>query len=480
VGSRFLTIALALALSCLPCAARSAPVQQQWIVVSNVRFDPLADAALIAQLQAAPPERWRTVFSGPGPQTFAGYASETNYPLLESSLEAMRNAVADPPVVIVAGDLLAAGLHAKFVNDASSHDDASYQAFVDKTVAFLAQEFHAAFPRSLILPVVGANDGYCGLGQSGTNTPFLANAAAAFSAGAGGQDPLGFVTQFRTGGYYDVALPGANARALVVNTTFWSAGFRDACAKQPGKPGDDEFSWLLGRFKADAGSPLWVVGYLPPGIDAAASLATKNVVPYLEERANASYIAALSSQAPPVVMALAGSSHMNSYRIIGPQPSDARTPMLLVPAISPDASNNPAFEVLDVDGAAVTDAQVWVLQDLAEHARDARAVATWRREYDFDAIFGHGPITAEHLSSLQAGLFANDRLRRRYGMYYDSGSGRVPVDDRNWRAYWCAHVALTVTSYAACAMPAIERNLPGHPSPPPLPAPSPSPSPSPH
>jgi hypothetical protein len=127
----------------------------------------------------------------------------------------------------------------------------------------------------------------------------------------------------------------------------------------------------------------------------------------------------------------------------------------------------------------VNDARVWVLHDLAALAKDGKREASWKREYDFDAIFGHGPLTAAHLSDIQQDMFENERVRKRYAEYYDGGSGRVAMPDSDWRAYWCANVALTAVAYGACAMPQIQRNLPPHPSPPPLPTPAPTPSPTP-
>ena len=55
-----------------------------------------------------------------------------------------------------------------------------YDAFVDKTIAFLAAEFNATFPRAQFLITVGNNDGYCGNYMSTPGSPFLAHMAAAW------------------------------------------------------------------------------------------------------------------------------------------------------------------------------------------------------------------------------------------------------------------------------------------------------------
>jgi predicted phosphodiesterase len=464
-------------LAALPAPASAS--DQRWLVVGDVHFDPFADGTIAPKLVSAPVERWRAILADGGPKPFSGYAGDTNYALLESALGAMRNAVDEPQVVIVAGDFLTHDFREKFARASNAHDEASYEAFVDKTIAFLAQEFQLAFPHARILPVIGESDGYCGEFQNGASTAFLAHMSAEWAGSLGASNPQAFMAQFATGGYYDTPLPAGNAHAIVLNDVFWSASFKDACAHPAGDPGSDEFAWLARTMKADAAAPVWIIAHIPPGIDAFATLHSGTVppavVPFLDERAQNTFVNALTSQAPPVVMALAAHTHTDSFRIVASDAGGAQTPMLVVPSLSPAASTNPAFEVLDVDSAtaAVNDLQVWVLHGLADLAKDAKRVASWKREYDFDAIFGHGPITADHLFAIQQAMFSTERVRRRYAAYYDSGSGRVPIDDSNWRAYWCANVALTVTTYTACAMPQIQRQLPPHPAPPPSPSPSP-------
>jgi hypothetical protein len=158
---------------------------------------------------------------------------------------------------------------------------------------------------------------------------------------------------------------------------------------------------------------------------------------------------------------------MDSFRIAGPHPSSPRTPMLVIPAVSPIMGNAPAFSVMSVDGstAQVLDSKVFILSKI-------RGAWTWHREYDFDSIYGRGVIDAAHLWQAQQTIFTDDRVRRRFEEFYQAGDGAAPIDDANWRAYWCANVALTPTQYGACAMPTLEHDFDTHPSPPP-PVPSP-------
>ena len=86
---------------------------------------------------------------------------------------------------------------AKYVPDAPP---GAYDEFVDKTIAFLAAEFNATFPKAQFLITVGNNDGYCGNYMSTPNSPFLAHMAAAWGplVNRNGNAP-NFAAQFSTG-----------------------------------------------------------------------------------------------------------------------------------------------------------------------------------------------------------------------------------------------------------------------------------------
>lgn len=450
---------------------------QPWIVLSDIHFDPFAQPRLVDRLAAAPADRWRAIFATGEATAPSGSGSDTNDALLESTLDGAHDAVTDPRVVIITGDFLAHEFRAKFDRTAKTHDDAAYAAFVDKTIRFLAWELQTAFPRAHLIPVIGNNDGYCGDYESTPRDPFLAHMAADFAASVGAPDPTAFITQFSTGGYYTVPLPVGNAQAIVLNDVFWSTNYKNACGDPKADPGGDELTWLQATQAALApATPVWIIAHIPPGVDVFSTMRAKSgiaPVMFLADRFNGQFLTSLDSRSA-VVMSIAGHTHMNSFRDIGPDPTTPRAPMLIVPAVSPVFGNAPSFAVVDVDTTAawVTDAQVYLLSK----NKDAW---TWHREYDFDSVYGRGTIDAAHLWSAQQAIFGDERVRRRYEEYYQSGGGIAPITDSTWRSYWCANVALTATDFTACAMPQVMHDLPSHPAPPPSISPSPSPAPSP-
>lgn len=472
-----LSIGLLLALAQPQARAATAQPPQPWLILSDIHFDPFTQPRLVDRLAAAPPDRWRAIFASGEATAPSGPGSDTNDALLESTLDGAHAAVPDPRVVIVSGDFLGHEFREKFDHTAKAHDDEAYHVFVDKTIGFLAWELQTAFPRARLLPVIGNNDNYCGDYQSTPNDAFLAHMGADFAASVGARDPSAFTSQFSTGGYYTVPLPVGNAQAIVLNDVFWSTNYKNACGDPKADPGGDELTWLQSVQNAiPSGTPVWVIMHLPPGVDAFSTLRAKSgtaPVTFLADRFNGELLTSLDSRSA-VVMSIAGHTHMNSFRAIGPDASTPRAPMLVVPSVSPIFGNAPSFTVVDVDSSAawVLDQQVYILSKI----KDAW---TWHREYDFDSVYGRGTIDAAHLWSVQQAIFGDERVRRRFEEYYQSGDGVAPFTDETWRAYWCANVALTATEYTACAMPQILHDLPPHPTPPPTPTPSPTPAPSP-
>lgn len=464
--------ALAFALvvaSLLVIPARAADPAQTWLVLSDLHFDPFTQSRLVDRLAAAPPNRWREVFASGEALGPSGAGSDTNFTLLESTIDAARNTAADPRVVVIDGDFLAHYFRQKFDRTARVHDDAAYRAFVDKTMAFLAWEIQTAFPRAQLLPVIGESDGYCGDDASTPRDAFLARTAADWAASVGAQSAQGFIDQFSTGGYYTVPLPIEHAQAIVLNDVFWSARYTNACGNAQDDPGGDEVTWLQHvQASLPAGTPVWTIAHIPPGIDVASNPAA----PFLAPRFNDAFLDALDAGA--TVMAIAAHTHMDSFRIIGPDPSTPRVPMLIVPPVSPVDGGAPAFTVLSVDGrsAVVDDSQVFVLTKIHDEW-------TWHREYDFDSIYGRGPIDALHLWNALQLVLNDDRVRKRFEQFYRPGDGAAPMTELTWHDYWCARVALTPTQFVACAMPLIQHDIGTHPSPPPTPTPTPTPTPIP-
>lgn len=447
--ARVVSVALSALLFLAWTPRADAETTHEWLVVSDIHFDPFADARIVDRLAATPGERWRSVFASDAPQPMSGYGADTNYSLLESALDAMRNAQSEPPAIILTGDFLAHHFREKFNKALPGRDDAAYAAFVDSTIAFLASEFRAAYPHAQFVPAIGNNDSYCGDYQSTPNSPFFAKFAAAWGL------------QANTNGYYTAALPAKNATAVVLNDVFMSAQYTNACGDKNANAGDDELSWLSATLNSLKGQKAWLIMHIPPGVDTFSTLrvpAGSPTVMFLAPKYNDTLIAALSGTQANIVAAFGAHLHMNSYRLIGSEPSRPTIGMLLNPAVSPVFASNPTFTVIRVgdDQGNVQDARYYTIEDITGLSKDARRSGVWHLEYDFAKVYGPGAIDATHLANLQHDIFSDDRLRKSFDAFYDGGSGRAPITDATWRAYWCSNVALTATAFVACASPEVQ------------------------
>ena len=124
----------------------AAPAAGRLLVMSDIHFDPMAEPGLVDRLAAAEPAQWPAIFDRAGDQNPARYGSDTNWLLLRSALQQMKQTLPRPALVPLPGDFLAHRFHHKFDAAASDHSDAAYRRFVRRTMQFLALQFEGDFP----------------------------------------------------------------------------------------------------------------------------------------------------------------------------------------------------------------------------------------------------------------------------------------------------------------------------------------------
>jgi sphingomyelin phosphodiesterase acid-like 3 len=106
-----------------------APGQGQFLILTDIHFDPFADPALVDRLVAAEVDAWPGIFAG-GQQAFAQYGSDANYPLMMSALDAAKELLPQPDFVLYAGDYLVHQFETKF----DTHAGGGPEAFADFVV----------------------------------------------------------------------------------------------------------------------------------------------------------------------------------------------------------------------------------------------------------------------------------------------------------------------------------------------------------
>ncbi|GIH17144.1 hypothetical protein Raf01_53160 [Rugosimonospora africana] len=416
-----------------------------WLALSDVHFDPFAglDTATVDKLATVPPQQWGSILTQ-GPAQPSAYGKDTNYALLSSSLASMGSTVAKPPAVLISGDFLSHAFKDDYHALATDKSQQGYEAFADKTIAFLADEFDATFPKSQFIVALGNNDTTCGDYELTPHSQFLKNFAEAWEplVNRGGRAP-GFAKDFPQLGSYEARTP-TGGHAVVVNDIYWSPNYRNSCGVPGEDPAAEELQWLTttARQLPEDGRS-WLVGHIPFGIDVFSTLSGGSPVGLLDAGNQAQLLSVLRGKAWGLTVF--GHLHMSTYRLaIGQRPA----PAMVVPSISPYFSNNPAYYVL-----RVTPRQTVV--DYTAHALNLHASSpVWSLEYSFDQTYGLSEFDATSLAQLQIELNQNTELRNDYIRFYNSGSGIGGITAATFRAYWCGAVALTAAEYSDCTRPA--------------------------
>src|SRR5271168_648242 len=85
----FRVVTLLAVLISTSAAAQSATSESKnkFLIVSDIHFNPMADATLVAELAAADPGRWKSILQRTSPGSFSPYGQDTNWWLLQSALD---------------------------------------------------------------------------------------------------------------------------------------------------------------------------------------------------------------------------------------------------------------------------------------------------------------------------------------------------------------------------------------------------------
>lgn len=347
---------------------------------------------------------------------------DTNRPLLDSALRAMRQADPNPPVVVMDGDFLAHNFESRLAVP---------------TMQYLARRFNAAFPHAQFVIALGNEDSACRDYGEAPGTSFLTATARAWAplVNRNGAAP-GFMRGFAHDGFYTARLPVAGLQAVVINDIVWSPLFRPCGAADA--VGASMLRQLRTALRARPTERHWVIAHIPPGIDAYSTSYLAHhlaVVPFLEPGPRGSWIALLADPASHVVLSVNAHIHKFAYRIVEAQ---RPIPILLAPAISPIFSNNPAF-------LTATVAPDGVLTNVDDHAF---VNGRWEMIGGL-ATLGVERLTGDALEGLQRRLARDAHLRARFASLYESGAP-PEITSANWRTYWCAATAFSATAFRGC------------------------------
>ena len=344
----------------------------------------------------------------------AGYGTDTNWVLFQSTVDQMRKADPDPQVVILSGDFLA-------------HHFPRSIPLAESEMTAIARAFNAAFPRAQFVIVPGNNDDPCGDYRATPGSAYFKYLAHLWAplVNRNGAAPQ-FERDFGEYGWYTARLPNAHLRLVALDSVYWSLVYRRCGNEHPDAP-QRELQWFSRTLSAlPDQTRAMVVMHIPPGIDPHSTLLAHRLllVPFWRDAFAVSFVRTLTGQHSRIAFAVAGHMHRDDFRLLG------NVPLLAVPSVSPVYDNNPAFLRLDVgrDGT---------LTNYTPYVYDQWSDA-WQSDDSFDSAYGVSGFTASSLASLHARLASDERLRARWALMLMSGSHYREITSGTWRTYWCA------------------------------------------
>jgi len=442
------------------------------LLISDIHFDPFYDGSLFGRLNELPAERWGEVLEGTKPPGINPRGTDTNYPLLKSSLDEARNRLPNPDFILYPGDLMAHEWQTKYDRLApKSHveDPAAYRAFTTKAIRFLAAEFRKRYPETAILPTLGNDDSYCGDYSVEPNGPFLSMFAEVWEPLLGANlDRPACRETFSRGGYYSIPLPGVvKHRLVVLNSIFFSVNFDNACDPVPGTPAIDQLRWFeetVDRAKS-AGETVWLLMHIPPGINSFNTVESMKqggpVVSFWQPELSERFLQLIRRHSNTIRAVFAGHTHMDEFLLI---PNGTGQPLFckIAPAISPIFGNNPGFQVYHYDrgDGRLENYQCYFLPDRREGASQNER---WDLEYEFRSAYGLGAPNSESLGRLVESLAKDGPSRQLYSKFF-SMSGPPEFSAETFEFYRCAMMNLNPAEFLACLrsnpFPKVKRTFP--------------------
>jgi sphingomyelin phosphodiesterase acid-like 3 len=428
-------------------------------MLSDLHFDPFHDPAKIGALRRAPTAEWPAILDQPDSDTQLSSFSElqracsirgadSTWTLVQSSLREASQQPA-PLFITVSGDLLAHGFICRFRHLNPSASEADAAGFAEKTIAFVAQQLHAAFPRSSIYFALGNNDSGCGDYRDDPNSEFLRSVAATFAADVlNPANRASLAANFPHLGDYSVVLPPPfrNARLIVLQNIFESTHYVGCDGRPDNAPAEEQIAWLrrqLTEARA-AGEQVWVMTHIPPGVDIYSTYHRYLFAPgeacnvkqpqmFLSSEALGDTIGDFSDI---IRLAIFAHTHMDEIRLI--QGAEGAVPVKLVPSISPINGNEPAFVVAQVAPDTAT------LKDYEVYSASTAQGTGWALEYRYSEAYGLPDYSAASITTLTTQLIddksGEDKTSRAYERYFLAGGGTFAALglQRLWPEYSCS------------------------------------------
>jgi sphingomyelin phosphodiesterase acid-like 3 len=262
---------------------------------------------------------------------------------------------------------------------------------------------------------------------------------------------------YESAGYYAVtmAAPMKKTRLLVLDDIYLMTHYATCEADEKDQRGaDEQIAWLNNQLDEaqKAGQQVWVMGHLPPTINAYSTLSKGAAI--CSGAQATTYLStdklstSLTTHAGIVRLALFGHTHMDEFALLGSQ--DTGVPVKVIASVTAVSGNTPSFTVGQVQpsNATLTDYSVYL-------ASNQCGVGTqWELEYRFGETYHEPSFTPKSLTELIARFTADAPGTSVESLAYQTHFFKgAPVSELGpfWSGYVCSMNHTTSADFKACA-----------------------------
>jgi hypothetical protein len=420
-----------------------------FLLLSDIHFDPYADAAIMKQLGANPLAACQAAAS----TSFSKLGSATNYPLLKSTLDNVAATAAANHIhfdyAVVTGDLLAHQFDATYKR-CVGRDPEAYRKFAIATIRFVDAMITKALPGVPVFTTLGNNDSDKG-DYAQPSSAFLKDLAQDWSHEWGNIPAAArqraVASLERAGNYAVPNLSVPNDELVILNSNLWVARNFQACSGTDPDPGG-QFEWLTGvlaRLKREQRTATLIMHVLP-GIDALRS-SMGDPQSLWTVPCTLKFIGEMTDFRGVLREIYAGHIHRDDFRILPDRAGKPLLPIHIVSSISPVYFNNPSVEIGWYDKRS---------GDLADYAPLyldlANAKSAWAVEYIFSEAYGRPRPNLAALEDLVREIHQGGPLSgvgKKYADYYNVSVGLF-LTQENWTNYTCTQKEFTPPLFAQC------------------------------
>jgi sphingomyelin phosphodiesterase acid-like 3 len=431
------------------------------VMLSDLHFDPFYDPAKVRELVRSPIQQWPAILSRADSatrlQSFAALqtgcgvrGTDSPWSLLDASLKEARKQQGAPLFVTVSGDLLAHGFICKFRKMYPSASAADASGFAAKSLAFVAQQMHGAYPSTPIYIALGNNDSGCGDYIETPDSGFLKVAGTIIADGLRDSSERSAVAASVSHlGDYTVMLPTPmqKTRLVVLQDDFWSTHYQGCSGARTSAPAEEQMAWLRAQLTQARASDeqVWVMAHIPPGVDVYTTYHRYLLAPgeachvtqpqmFVTSTALADTIAEFGDV---VRLAIFAHTHMDEVKLLEASDGNA-VPVKLVPSISPINGNDPSFVVAQVTPQTAT------LKDYEVYAAANAQGTAWALEYRYSKLYALSDFSAKSVQQLTSDLIddkaGESETSRAYERNFLAGGGTFAALglQRLWPEYSCS------------------------------------------